>query len=186
MFLKFKAFAGPSSFTFKDPDTGREFSENSKEELLTRIVSYRSQNNLEEIERLPFILENYWCSLPENIGLCEETKIRRGLMGYIKGGLSLIKNVAYGAYSSIEVAEERARICKECPSNIWADKPAFMEWSDKFAYHAIGDRKTSSDKNLGSCEICSCPLRSKVWIGKLDKFPKEINDKLPDYCWQKD
>lgn len=186
MFKRFKSFEGVSSFTFIDPDTGRDFKEASKQLLIDRIQVYRVQNNLKEIEHISEVLDNYWCSLPGNAGKCEPIEFKRGILGYIKGGIALLTNVAYRSFCSYDEAQRRADICIKCPHNIFPDKEGFLKWSDNIAEHSVGERKTTVDKELGNCELCTCPLRAKVHIGS-DSFgiSEEVNKTLPDYCWQK-
>lgn len=168
---------------FKDPDTGYMYSEPTKKELIIRINAYRSQNKLEKIENLSFIIENYLCSLPENTGKCVPVQTNRGILGYIKGGIALTKAVAYDKFVTKDVAEKRASICFSCPHN---QMPINATWLNKKIYHIIGDdKKTSHDQNLGECEICSCPLRAKVHYGGEIVLSESMNNQLPDFCWQK-
>lgn len=183
MFQKFKNFTGPASFHFKDPDTGLTYQEKSKEDLILRINSYRSQNKLEKIELLSFVLENYWCSLRENIGKCVPVQTKRGILGYIKGGIALAKAVMYSKFCTLAEASRRADICIKCPHNVI---PTNATWLNQKIYHMIGDdKKTPVDEYLGECEICSCPLKAKVHIGEEIILDKDTENKLPDYCWQK-
>lgn len=185
MIFKFKPFQGPSRYVFKDPDTGLEYSETSKKTLISRIKAYRSQNKLEEIEFLDDVLENYWCALQENVGRCSPIATQRGVTGYLKGGVSLLRNVTYSLYTSQEEAERRAEICNKCPHNVFPNKTKFMAWIDNLAYHALGGRETSKDKNLGQCELCTCPLRVKVHMGGDLGVTPDLLKVLPEYCWQK-
>ena len=186
MFYKFQPFKGPAKYVFKDPDTEREFIALSKNSLMDRITVYRAQNNLEPIEQLSFVLENYWCSLPENYGKCVPVgTLQRGLLGYVKGGIALLKNIIYSSYVTQEEAEKRAAICVQCPYNIFPDKDGFIKWADEIAYHSIGGRKTSLDDKLGNCEICTCVNKAKVHLGGEIVNSAEINNKFPDFCWQK-
>ena len=185
MFSKFHPFEGPAEIKFKDPDTGREFKENDKQTLVNRIRVYRAQNNLEPIEELESVLECYWCGLPENAGKCGPVTLKRGFMAYLKGGMALIKNMAYPSTVSQEEADRRASICVKCPKNVFPDKGAFLKWSDEIAYHSIGDRRSKLHDELGNCEICSCPMRAKVWHdGKIDLEPEWIEPMKSVGCWQ--
>ena len=185
MFYKFKPFQGPEEFLWTDPDTGRQFKEKTKKDLVERIVTYRAQNNLPEIEELGKVLETYWCKLPGNVGKCEPEPLKRGLMGYMKGGISLVKNMVYRKYANKEEAEKRAAVCVQCPYNVFPDKDGFIKWTDEIAYHALGDRTTELDDHLGNCAICSCPMRVKIWYGGKDFGVEGVESRLPGYCWQK-
>lgn len=188
MFYKFLNFTGPAQYVWKDPDTGHLFKEKNKQDLINRITIYRSQNNLEEIEQLSFVLESYWCSLPENFGRCEAVKsLPRGLLGYIKGGVALLRNLAYKDFAKQEVADERSRICSNCPLNVFPDRNGFIRWSNDIAEASVGDRKASHHDELGQCAACSCPLRAKVfYTGKINLTAEQeelIKTVKPD-CWQ--
>lgn len=150
-----------------------------------KVRNYRKQNNLEEIENLPDVIENYLCTLPENRGNCVPYTPPRGLMGYLKGGITLLWNMAFNSYATKEVAMRRAEICLSCPNNTFPeDRNAFEKWSNEIAYHSLGGRSTEVDERLGTCAVCTCPLRVKIWNGNVTK-DKQYNDKFPDFCWAK-
>lgn len=176
---------GPTRYSFKDPDTGYMYHAHTKQALMSRILAYREQNELEFIPNLSLVIDNYLCSLPENSGKCMEAKLRRSLMSYIKGGIALLMDVAYYKQVSKEEAGYRARQCIECPHNVFPDKDAYLVWADDIAERATGGKKSEYYDLLGNCAVCSCPLRAKVWYGgdvslsaEEEKQMKEVN------CWQ--
>lgn len=183
-FTKFKPFASPKRYVFVDPDTGHSYSGKDKKELFFTILSYREQNNLPPIEALDTVLENYWCSLPENTGLCERVKLRRGWLPTIRGGVALLENLFYGKGNLLlpEQAEKRAQICIKCPHNVFPDKGAFIKWSDEIAEASTGGLRCASYDKLGNCEICTCPLRAKIFYKKAQMTDEE-SAKAPDFCW---
>jgi len=187
MFLRFKPFEASWTFQFKDPDTAFTYHSHNLTELYRRIILYRQQNNLEMIEELPQVVENYLCGLPENVGKCQENiELDRKFTAYVKGGVSLLKNMLFGLYAKREVAEKRALQCVSCPNNVFPDKGAFLKWSDDIAIAQVGERKVTVHEQLGSCKVCSCPLRSKVFFeGKIAPFPEEELVELKKVsCWQ--
>lgn len=186
MFSKFRPFFGPSRYVWKDPDTGREFQEASKKELIERITAYRDQNNLEKIENISFVLENFWCSQIENRGKCVPTETPgRTFMGYFKGGVALLKNMAYQSYVHQSVADRRADICVKCPHNKFHDHGPFVAWSNQMAVASVGSRRSSRHDELAECAICQCPLRSKVWYsGSIELEPEWIEPMEKAGCWQ--
>lgn len=185
--MKFKAFKATKSFIFKDPDTGYEFNHPTRRALVRHIVQYRAQNALEQIENLDAVLENYWCSLPENCGSCEDAPLKRGFLQYLKGGIALVKSMAYKEYASQKEADRRAEICIKCPYNVFPDKNAFVRWSDGLALEVIGNRRAVRHNELGNCSVCSCPLRVKVWfMGNPELSPSEIQQMKAVNCWQPD
>lgn len=185
LFKKFKPFCSSVVYKFKDPDTGYDYEAGTYPELVQKIVKYRSQNNLEKIEALSQVLDNYLCGLPENVGSCTSALLKRSLLGYLKGGIALIQNMAYDTIATQEVADKRSEICKGCPHNVFPDKGPFIYWSDRIAEASIGNRKSVNHNDLGNCEICSCPLRAKVFFGGKIDLPDKEHDQLPDFCWQR-
>lgn len=186
MFFRFNPFDGPSSFTWKDPDTGVFFEESDKQSLIQRIQAYREQNNLEKIEHLSFVLESYWCSLPENAGKCTAIESApRGTWGYLKGGIALLKTLMYNAFAPQRVAENRAKQCAKCPFNVFPDKGPFLKWSDAIAESTVGERKTLMQERLGSCAVCSCVLKAKVFsTGEVEASEEDIEKYKSVNCWQ--
>lgn len=184
---KLKPFLAPLDVKFVDPDTGYKYHAKTRVELKHKIYNYRMQNDLPQIENIDLVLEDYWCTLPLNKALCETCPLERGIMGYLKGGINLFMSMAFKSYVETEEAERRATICDTCIHNKEPENPSsFRSWTDTLALHTIGERKTSKDDNLHSCEICTCVLRCKVWNGGSLKESEEINKQFPDYCWAKE
>lgn len=185
MLLKFVPFAGPKSYQFKDPDTGYLFNAPNIHSLYNHIISYRVQNNLPLLEGLPEVVENYLCHLPENKGGCmPREKLKRGWLTTLRGGVTLLENLWYKKTVSQEKADERAAICIQCPHNIFPDKGAFIAWADEIAEASVGDKRSKYHDELGNCEICSCPLRPKVFFEGKITLPEDQVARLPDFCWQ--
>lgn len=188
MFMQFKPLEGPSYWAFKDPDSGYEYKANSKKELVKLIVSYRAQNELDEIQFLDLVIDNYLCSLPANVGRCRPIpSFKRGLMQTIRGGIGLLENWLYDKTVDQETADSRAEVCLKCPNNIFPKMGGFDRWATEVAIAALGDdRKSFHNDQLGVCEICSCPLRSKIYIApELVELTKAELAQMPDFCWQK-
>lgn len=184
-FLKFRPFESSYRYYFVDPDTKHEYEAFSQDALIKQIVSYREQNRLEPIEELPSVVEHYLCSLPENAGRCSPSVLARGLFQTIRGGIALLTNVFYGAKAMVpdEVAESRAAICIGCPHNVFPDKKGFVRFADRLAEASTGGRRIPSYDKLGSCEICTCVLRAKVFKKPPFDMTKEELSKLPSFCW---
>lgn len=175
-------------YKFPDPDTGRMHIGKSIQDLAATIRVYRAQNELPEIEYLEAVIEHYLCKCREHIGACEAGKpLKRGIVPFIKGGLLLLKNLAYNQFVTQEEADKRGNICMECPLNQFPDKTDFVKWSDDLALMTIGNRKSSNHDKLGTCIGCGCPLRCKVWFGGKIKLTKKEEDKIKPInprCWQ--
>lgn len=187
-FTKLKPFAAPKSYTFVDPDTKHIYHGKDKKELFFYILSYREQNNLPPIEALDTVLDNYWCSLPENTGNCERIKLRRGWLPTLKGGIALLENLYYGKDNLLtpEEAEKRAQVCIKCPHNVFPDKDKFIAWSDEIAEAATFGLRCPSYTKLGNCFLCSCPLKALVFSKKANLLETETDErtKYPSYCWK--
>lgn len=187
IFKKFKNFNHPKTFKFPDPDTKRLFTGTSVKDLATQVSGYRKQNELEELEYLEATITNYLCHLPEHKGLCEPYRQpNRTIFQYMRGGIAVLKNIAYKRFASQEVADERSEICANCPLNEFPNKGHFITWIDEIAVLSIGERKSKRHNDLGVCGGCSCPMRAKVFYAdriKLTKDQAETMSKVPN-CWQ--
>lgn len=184
---RFLPHFGASRYIFTDPDTGREYTAPNFRKLIQQIHNYREQNQLEPIPYIETVVENYICSLPENAGKCDNIKLKRGILSYLKGGIALLENIFYGEENMVspEVAEKRALICIKCPYNSFPDKGAFIAWADEVAEASTGGKKTSNYDKLGNCIVCSCPLRAKVWYKGTIKLTPEQEKQMSEVgCWQ--
>lgn len=187
MIMRLKAFAFPTDWVFKDPDTGTQFRAKDKTSLVKHIITYRAQNRLPQIEHLDIVLENYLCQQPKMQGGCVPRHLQRNLMAYAKGGLQLIKNLARGKFVTQEEADRRSKICLTCPNNVFPDKGKFLEWSDIVAIQSVGKLRSIHHNELGNCGVCTCPLRAKVWIKPPFKLSKEHEEQMrgdKPNCWQ--
>lgn len=186
MLLKFRPFMTSKVWMFKDPDTKYTYKANNEKELLDLIISYRTQNELPPIEYLPIVVENYLCQRRVNLGACEPREpLKRGLFTYLKGGMALVKNLMFKKFVSLQEADRRARICVQCPLNVFPDKSGFVKWSDEVANASVGDRRSAYHNALGNCNACGCTLKAKVFYGEtLNLSDKEL-EAMPEFCWQK-
>lgn len=186
MFRKFKAFEASVRYEFKDPDTGYFYRAGSLRDLYQQIIKYRSQNQLEPLDHLNLVVENYLCGLPENVNKCTVRELNRSIWQTVKGGIQILKNLAYKVYATQAVAEKRSKQCEGCKFNVFPDKDWKTQFGDNIAIMQVGERKTANADKLGSCEVCTCVLRSKVFFaGKLDPFTEEEVVKLKEVdCWQ--
>jgi hypothetical protein len=187
--LKFKALEAPDKYLFVDPDTGRKYQANTKEAIIKQIVSYRAQNELEPLEMLGVVIDAYMCTLPAYRYKCEPSEqFSRSIFGYVKGGITLLKNMFYGEKNMVNqpTADARASQCTFCKFNVFPDKSAFLRWSDDVAKASTGGRRSKYYNKLGNCKVCSCPLKAKVWYkGVDDKFSREERKLFKEVnCWQ--
>lgn len=187
MMLRLKPFVGSSTYQFKDPDTGYVIYGASREDLVKRIFNYRTQNELPPIESLNAVIENYLCGLPENSGKCEPNILHRSFLSYIKGGIVLLQNLFYGEANMVDqaTADNRSIQCRGCEFNVFPDKDHFIKWSDDIAERSTGGKRSRYHDDLGSCSVCTCPLRAKVWYkGPFNSTEEERRSFDKVNCWQ--
>lgn len=187
IFLTWKPGFNSLDWKFKDPDTGFDFLANSRADLVRQIIVYRTNNQLEPIENLDLVLNDYLCRLDSNSGKCwPVSTLSRGFMATFKGGVTLLKSMAFKAFATQEVADSRARVCDRCPENVFPDKHGFIKYVDVVALHTIGSRKSNPSDSLGNCAVCTCILKAKVWIDSKNlSATEEEMQKFPDTCWVK-
>lgn len=156
----------------------------SKKTLIDRIVMYRQQNGLPELEYLSETVENYWCGLPANLGKCEPLTLPLGILAIMKGGLAVLKNYMYKSFVPQEVAEKRAKQCASCKYNSLEEKT----WADIVSINSVAGKRTAQYDRLGKCSVCTCALNMKVFYdGKIDKPTAEQMARYDEVlCWQRE
>lgn len=87
------------------------------------------------------------------------------------------------------VAEDRARICLDCPHNVVPKDDGWVsQWAGGRMRESVENRKTSRDAALGVCDLCKCELRAAVWlrddVAALAISP-QLQSTLPKHCWKK-
>ena len=188
MLKKFSILTSPSDWYFKNPDDGFTIKGSSLQDVATKVRSYRSQNQQDEIQYLENVIENWLCCRKENWGKCEKLPpLKRGLYTTLKAGVLLIKQMMYNSFASQELADSRALTCVNCKANSFPDKDGFIKWADDIAEQTVGDRKSKYHEQIGNCEVCTCLLRSKIFYNEKIKLKKEIEDKMREVnpkCWQ--
>lgn len=185
-YYKFRPFATTSVYEFQDPDSGHLYRASNRKDLIREILQYRINNQLPPIENLDMVLDHYLCTLPVNAGRCSpDIPLRRGLAATVRGGILLLKSMLYDKFASQEEADRRAEICVKCPHNVFPDKTRFVRWTDAIAKASIGSRRSKLHNDLGSCEVCTCPLRAKVFYeGDPELTEEELSKMKAVGCWQ--
>ena len=137
-------------------------------------------------------LEDYICSvLPP--GFCKDTsskgvpylsvqKIRDATHLFVS---RLTRGKA--ALVSPEVANNRARICANCPKNMHGicTSCAGNEFMDIFSWFVRNGRRTFVDQHLDTCSVCGCLLKAKVHVA-TEELEKLEPHTYPDNCWLRD
>lgn len=186
--LQFNNFASPTTFKWTDPDTKHQYTGANLKDLCQKIRSYRSQNELSELDYLETIVEDYLCRLPQHNGSCRHRgPLKRGIVKTLRGGVAVLQNMLFKSFASQEEADRRSAICKDCAFNDFPDRDRFVKWSDSIAQMSIQDRRSKHHDDLGTCLGCLCPMRSKVfWNGPVDlKEEDKIKMKAVNpQCWQ--
>lgn len=90
---------------------------------------------------------------------------------------------------SQELAQERAKICIQCPKNVRGGVVTkAIAWAIKEQTDLKNDLqlKVDGEKSLHSCRVCTCWLRLKIWL-PIEKLRKEQseNELYPTFCWQR-
>jgi hypothetical protein len=164
--------APPGGWRYVDPDTGFKFRRlyRSLEELTNHVMSYREHNNLSKIPHLSAVIEDWLCAQPNMEKYCREAPVAsRSLAQYLQGAKSAARILMQGdrAFVAEEIAEARAKLCVLCRHNKNNEKDSRLErYTNTYVEGIVGDRITSVDDKLFSCEICSCALRPKVHISQ--------------------
>lgn len=87
-------------------------------------------------------------------------------------------------------AERRAAICARCPMNVQVRACLSCKGAEgiKGLIHKVtGGNVTSVDKDLYNCRVCTCSLKTIVWI-KPEILAKGFTDsqraRTPSCCWK--
>lgn len=85
-----------------------------------------------------------------------------------------------------EIAEARGNICLACPKNELKERPgieqiaAVVKWTAGFMNSA--KLKLEHEDKLGSCAVCGCVLKTKVWVPAA-VIDKDTTHEYPKHCW---
>ena len=187
---------------YVDPDSSFRYEKGyrSLEELLEHIRNYRAQNGLKPIPKLRMVVQDWLChEVSMGRQCCPVQNVVRGLRHYLRGAKIYAQTVLRGQeFVSQEVAEQRAEICVCCPKNVInSHHDSMQEYTDRKIMELVGDKTTSNDDKLFTCEVCTCVLAAKVHFPKsliaesLTKDEKTIlesvtedRDGAPMKCWQ--
>lgn len=83
---------------------------------------------------------------------------------------------------SDELAEERAKICRQCPNNVnWRGGcSSCIAATDRISASIRNARDTKSSAVLGGCKLLRHDNRSAIFF---DKEMLSISNDLPNFCW---
>lgn len=186
---------------WKHPETGFEFGPApNRGALLEEIRRYIFANDLKEIPELDDVVEDWVCRQSGNELRCREssgrsvTPRRRTLRETVSGLGAAAKLAVMGdeALVPMKLAAARAAVCTNCPHN----EKESGDLGAAALKALVGHRTTPDDARIGTCGVCTCPLKAKVHMkpeifeGKLTAeqvaaLPKETPglDGNPITCW---
>ncbi len=128
----------------------------------------------------------------ESFSFLEPIVGRRKIGQYFQGAkiykrILALENEGIDPLVNRETANERAKICLECPRNTGLKKNTVDRKAEGFIRKKTAGQTTDYDDNLGNCGVCSCSL--KVAVHFVDKIYK--NDRVknihsyPQVCWKR-
>jgi len=189
---------------FVDPDTKFEYNKEYKtvEELEAHVKEHRDQNKLPPIEDFRQVWENWICYEFEMDAKCcpVAEDIKRSFEQYAAGAKAYVRRLlSKEKFVKQDVAEKRAATCVDCNQNLANIGHRMSQfYTDRFMRHQVGNRFTSLDKQLYTCKICTCLIRSKVHypskevaeslsdteVGRLTREPRSLSNGQKLRCWQ--
>lgn len=191
---------------FIDPDTQFQYNKpyQNFEELEAHVKEFRDQNKLPPIEDFRQVWENWIChefGMEKNC--CPvSADVERTFEQYIAGATSYVRRLfSKEKFVKASDSEKRASRCVDCNQNVANIGHRMSQfYTDRFMLHQTGGKRTSQDKKLFTCKICTCLLRSKVHypakevaaslsdteVGRLAREPRSLTNGQPLRCWQLD
>lgn len=149
------------------------------DELLRHIQARRESLDLPFIKGLESHVEHYIYQLghaPRSLFTRDKSRHTRSIASDIRTGAALAVSLSKAVYSGTKgtgysgwvdkgLATKRASGCINCKFNKINNDPGFLrEKADAVARTFKGKRETEHDDELGTCEICECPLDLKVYL----------------------
>lgn len=163
----------------------------SYKNLLENVTNYRAENHISlgdiEGDVTNYICGN-WPHFCHGVDMVVVTSVtsptgRSELMNDIS---TWARNILHSnertQLVSDELAEERAKICRQCPNNVnWRGGcSSCIAATDRICASVRNARDTKSSQILGGCKLLRHDNRTAIFFDK-DKL-SESND-LPEFCW---
>jgi hypothetical protein len=159
--------------------------------LIDNVTSYRAENHL-PINDVEGDITNYicgnWPHFCHGVDMVTVTSIkpptRQGdLMNDISTwARNILHSTKQNQLVSDELAEQRAKICRQCPNNVnWRGGcSSCIAATDRICASIRNARDTKSSQVLGGCKLLRHDNRTAIFFDK-DNL-SESND-LPEFCW---
>jgi hypothetical protein len=177
------------------PETDTYFEDVQLDRLTRKVQEHYAANGLEAPGNLEQIIEDHVCrNVPSSFctgepdagakqrkfltlsQLRDFTRVAAGV------GVNMVRMVPDASFVSPQHAEERAKICSECPFNSQGTCTSCNGLA-AFVRRLVGTtRTTTRDKVLGTCEHCGCLLQVKVHIAR-DILLRTGRHDYPNHCW---
>lgn len=188
----------PGGWWYRQPETGRQWSgTDSLAHTAQDVAGHRMYNALDIGDPEADIMHETGFRLVQcgYAGLVEiRQPVKRTLGQYWKG------IAAYGAIRRLEArgvpitvdqatAEARASVCSNCKRNAQNTKPTFAQRAtDEKMRKAVGGGTTSLDEKLGSCTVCSCHIKTLVFLSNAvlaETGDLQSLSRYPTHCWKR-
>ena len=161
------------------------------DELIKNVTSYRAENYL-PIGDVEGDITNYLCGnwphFCHGVDMVIVTSVNpQTTQGDLMSDISTwAKNIMHStervSLVGDELAEERAKICRQCPNNSnWRGGcSSCIAATDRICASIRNARDTKSSSVLGGCKLLRHDNRSAIFFEK--HILSESND-LPEFCW---
>jgi hypothetical protein len=182
---------------FTVPETETYFEDRQLDRLVRTVGEHYTANGLPVPEKLRDTIMDYVCqNVPESFckgdpvpggkqrrfvtlaQLRDFTRVAAGV------GVNAVRQIPEASFVSLDEAEERAKICAECPFNSQGTCTS-CNGLKAFVKRLLGTQpETTRDKVLGTCDQCGCLLQVKVHISK-DILQRTGSYNYPAACWMR-
>lgn len=183
----------PGGWKFEQADTGAVFTTPTLLALIRKVATYRASNQLEVGDPEADVHEYICKTLPPNSRVrCQQQGVVTGDQRQKKWTVADVNNytkavvstILAGGACSLEEANRRALICRDCPLN--REVRPCSSCGEKLAvlpFNLMGATKTAYDADLQSCDICGCYNKAKVWIPESRMAAEKAAHNYPPHCW---
>ena len=197
MKVEFPNTTPPGGWRWRAPD-GQNISGIAFHPFVSQVAAWHAANGVEfdrgawEDELCKALkIEGSHCGEPGIFHPLEEGPKERGigvadLKRFIATMAAIVRQDPASRFVDQSTAEYRANICARCPMNV----PVHGCFGcagivNKLKEFLGGNRVTTRDKDIQSCQACGCALGAKVWVSGevLSKVEKFHGAEYHEDCW---